>query len=73
MTGVNKVTVRGVDGSHRDYGLSAGSIAIGRDPASHIHLKDSQVSWKHSLVTASVAATPVRDAGSRTWTSSSAT
>jgi SulP family sulfate permease len=48
--GVNKVTVRGVDGSHRDYGLSAGTVVIGRDPGSDIHLKDSQVSWKHAVL-----------------------
>lgn len=47
---MNKVTVRGVDGSHRDYGLNAGTSLIGRDPASDIHLKDSQVSWKHAVL-----------------------
>ena len=65
---MNKVTVRGVDGSHRDYGLSAGSIAIGRDPASHIHLKDSQVSWKHAVLISDAGGCIIEDLGSSNGT-----
>jgi len=65
---VNKVTVRGVDGSHRDYGLSPGSIAIGRDPASGIHLKDSQVSWKHAVLISEAGGCIIEDLGSSNGT-----
>jgi SulP family sulfate permease len=65
---VNKVTVRGVDGSHRDYGLPAGSIAIGRDPSSHIHLKDSQVSWKHAVLISDAGGCVIEDLGSSNGT-----
>lgn len=65
---MNKVTVRGVDGSHRDYGLSVGSIAIGRDPASHIHLKDSQVSWKHAVLISDANGCIIEDLGSSNGT-----
>ena len=66
--GVNKVTVRGVDGSHRDYGLSAGPIVIGRDPASGIHLKDSQVSWRHAVLIGDASGCVVEDLGSSNGT-----
>lgn len=65
---MNKVTVRGVDGSHRDYRLSAGSIAIGRDPASGIHLKDSQVSWKHAVLISDAGGCIIEDLGSSNGT-----
>ncbi|WP_129647295.1 sulfate permease [Peristeroidobacter agariperforans] len=65
---MNKVTVRGVDGSHRDYGLTAGSMAIGRDPASHIHLKDSQVSWKHAVLISDAGGCIIEDLGSSNGT-----
>lgn len=65
---MNKVTVRGVDGSHRDYGLSAGSVTIGRDPGSNIHLKDSQVSWKHAVLISDAGGCIVEDLGSSNGT-----
>jgi SulP family sulfate permease len=65
---VNKVTVRGVDGSHRDYALAAGTLLIGRDPASAIHLKDSQVSWKHAVLVSDAGGCVVEDLGSSNGT-----
>jgi len=65
---VNKVTVRSVDGSHRDYGLADGTILIGRDPASAIHLKDSQVSWKHAVLVSGHGGCVVEDLGSSNGT-----
>ncbi|HEY0681203.1 MAG TPA: sulfate permease [Steroidobacter sp.] len=65
---MNKVTVRGVDGSHRDYGLTAGSTVIGRDPGSGIHLKDSQVSWKHAVLINEASGCVVEDLGSSNGT-----
>lgn len=66
--GVNKVTVRGVDGSHRDFALTAGPLAIGRDPASHIHLNDSQVSWKHAVLISDASGCVIEDLGSSNGT-----
>nr|WP_298725713.1 sulfate permease [uncultured Steroidobacter sp.] len=65
---MNKVTVRGVDGSHRDYALTAGSIVIGRDPASGIPLKDSQVSWKHAVLITDANGCIIEDLGSSNGT-----
>ncbi|MBL8269628.1 sulfate permease [Steroidobacter sp.] len=65
---MNKVTVRGVDGSHRDYGLSGGPIVIGRDPASGIHLKDSQVSWRHAVLIGDANGCVIEDLGSSNGT-----
>ncbi|HWK48913.1 MAG TPA: SulP family inorganic anion transporter, partial [Steroidobacter sp.] len=65
---MNKVTVRGVDGSHRDYALTAGSIVIGRDPASGIPLKDSQVSWKHAVLISDASGCILEDLGSSNGT-----
>lgn len=65
---MNKVTVRGVDGSHRDYGLTTGSLVIGRDPASAIHLKDSQVSWKHAVLISDTQGCVIEDLGSSNGT-----
>lgn len=65
---MNKVTVRGVDGSHRDYGLADGTLVIGRDPASGIHLKDSQVSWKHAVLVSDAGGCVIEDLGSSNGT-----
>lgn len=65
---MNKVTVRGVDGSHRDYGLVDGTLVIGRDPGSHIHLKDSQVSWQHAVLVSAQGGCVIEDLGSSNGT-----
>jgi SulP family sulfate permease len=65
---VNKVTVRSVDGSHRDYSWAEGSVAIGRDPASEICLKDSQVSWKHAVLVSAQGSFVVEDLASTNGT-----
>ena len=65
---VNKVTVRGADGSHRDHGLTAGTLIIGRDPASDIYLKDPQVSWKHAVLVNEAGACVIEDLGSSNGT-----
>ncbi|HEY0942655.1 MAG TPA: sulfate permease [Steroidobacter sp.] len=65
---MNKVTVRGVDGSHRDHELTAGTILVGRDPASDIHLKDPQVSWKHAVLINEAGACAIEDLGSSNGT-----
>lgn len=65
---MNKVTVRGVDGSHRDYGLVDGTIVIGRDPGSGIHLKDSQVSWQHAVLVSEQGGCVIEDLGSSNGT-----
>jgi SulP family sulfate permease len=65
---VNKVTVRSVDGSHRDYSWADGTVAIGRDPASEICLKDSQVSWKHAVLVSAQGSCVVEDLASTNGT-----
>jgi SulP family sulfate permease len=65
---VNRVTVRGVDGSRRDHPLTAGTIVIGRDPGSDIHLKDPQVSWKHAVLINEAGGCVIEDLGSSNGT-----
>lgn len=60
--------MRSVDGSRRDYGLVDGPVLIGRDPASGIHLKDSQVSWKHAVLVSDQAGCLLEDLGSSNGT-----
>lgn len=60
--------MRSVDGSHRDYGVGDGPVVIGRDPASGVHLKDSQVSWKHALLISNPGGCVLEDLGSSNGT-----
>lgn len=47
---MNRITVRGTDGTERTYTLHGGNLVIGRDPGSGICLPDSQVSWQHAML-----------------------
>ena len=47
---VNRITVRGTDGTERTYTLHGGNLVIGRDPDSGICLQDAQVSWQHAVL-----------------------
>jgi sulfate permease, SulP family len=65
---VNRLTVRGIDGTHRDYALHDGTLVIGRNPESGVHLKDSQVSWKHALLICAQGDCVIEDLGSSNGT-----
>jgi sulfate permease, SulP family len=65
---VNRITVRGIDGTQRGYQLHDGTLAIGRDPQSAICLKDSQVSWKHAMIVYGQGTCVVEDLGSTNGT-----
>ena len=65
---MNRLTVRGIDGTHRDYALHDGTLVIGRNPESGIHLKDSQVSWKHALLICAQGDCVIEDLGSSNGT-----
>lgn len=45
---LNRLVVRGLDGSGQQYVLDKTELSIGRNPASDLHLKDPQVSWQHA-------------------------
>jgi SulP family sulfate permease len=62
------LTVRAVDGSHRDYTLADGAMMIGRNPASDICLKDSQVSWQHAALVCTAGGCVLEDLGSTNGT-----
>ena len=47
---MNRITVRGTDGTERTYSLQGGNLVIGRDPGSGICLPDAQVSWQHAVL-----------------------
>jgi SulP family sulfate permease len=47
---VNRITVRGTDGTERTYTLHGGNLVIGRDPGAGICLQDTQVSWQHAVL-----------------------
>ena len=63
-----RITVRGTDGTHRDYALHDGTLVIGRDPGSGICLQDSQVSWKHATLIYDRGACTIEDLGSSNGT-----
>jgi SulP family sulfate permease len=65
---VNRITVRGTDGTERSYTLQGGNLAIGRDPASGICLQDSQVSWQHAVLSEAGGACIIEDLGSSNGT-----
>jgi sulfate permease, SulP family len=68
MSGLNKLTVRGIDGARTDYPLHEGTSAIGRDPTSSIYLKDPQVSWQHALLVCTPDGCIIEDLGSSNGT-----
>ena len=65
---MNRITVRGIDGTQRGYPLYDGTLAIGRDPQSAICLKDSQVSWKHAMLVCGQGKCVIEDLGSSNGT-----
>jgi sulfate permease, SulP family len=65
---VNRITVRGTDGTERSYTLHGGNLAIGRDPASGICLQDSQVSWQHAVLSEAGGTCIIEDLGSSNGT-----
>ncbi len=65
---MNRITVRGTDGSERTFALHGGNLVIGRDPASAICLQDAQVSWQHATLSADSGACVVEDLGSSNGT-----
>src|ERR1043165_10138025 len=65
---VNRITVRGTDGTERSYTLHGGKIVIGRDPSCGICLQDSQVSWQHAVLSDDAGACIVEDLGSSNGT-----
>ena len=65
---MNGLAVRGVDGTLRDFALHDGTLVIGRNPESGIHLKDSQVSWKHALLRCEQGSCVIEDLGSSNGT-----
>ena len=66
---MNRITVRGPDGDYRDFALlHGGTLLIGRDPASGIHLTDTQVSWKHATLIYDRGGCIIEDLGSSNGT-----
>ena len=65
---MNRITVRGTDGTERSYTLHGGQIVIGRDPSCGICLQDSQVSWQHAVLSDADGACTIEDLGSSNGT-----
>jgi sulfate permease, SulP family len=65
---VNRITVRGTDGTERTYTLHGGNLVIGRDPGSGICLQDAQVSWQHAVLNDAGGACVIEDLGSSNGT-----
>ena len=65
---MNRLTVRGIDGTLRDYALVDGTLVIGRNPDSGVCLKDVQVSWKHAVVICTQGQCVLEDLGSSNGT-----
>lgn len=65
---MNRITVRGIDGTHRGYTLHDEPLVIGRDPESGICLEDSQVSWKHATLIYDRGMCVIEDLGSSNGT-----
>jgi sulfate permease, SulP family len=65
---VNRITVRGTDGTQRTYTLEEGNLVIGRDPDSGICLRDAQVSWRHALLIYGRGSCVIEDLGSSNGT-----
>src|SRR5262245_30998156 len=65
---VNRITVRGIDGSRRSYTLHDAPLVIGRDPKGGVCLEDSQVSWKHAALIHENGACVIEDLGSSNGT-----
>jgi sulfate permease, SulP family len=65
---VNRITVRGTDGTERSYTLHGGNLVIGRDPGSGICLPDAQVSWQHAVLSDAGGTCVIEDLGSSNGT-----
>src|SRR5262245_14746921 len=65
---VNRITVRGTDGTERTYTLHGGTLVIGRDPGCGICLEDAQVSWQHAVLSHDGGACVIEDLGSSNGT-----
>ena len=65
---MNRITVRGTDGTERTYTLHGGKLVIGRDPASGICLQDAQVSWQHAVLSDTDGTCVIEDLGSSNGT-----
>ena len=65
---VNRITVRGTDGTERTFTLQGGNLVIGRDPACGICLQDSQVSWQHAVLNDAGGTCIIEDLGSSNGT-----
>jgi SulP family sulfate permease len=65
---VNRITVRGTDGTERTYTLHGGTLMIGRDPGCGICLQDAQVSWQHAVLSHDGGACVIEDLGSSNGT-----
>jgi sulfate permease, SulP family len=65
---VNRITVRGTDGTERAYPLHGGNLVIGRDPACGICLQDAQVSWQHAVLSEAGGTCFIEDLGSSNGT-----
>jgi SulP family sulfate permease len=65
---LNRITVRGTDGTQRTYTLQEGNLVIGRDPGSGICLADAQVSWKHAQIIYGRGGCVIEDLGSSNGT-----
>src|SRR5678816_77691 len=65
---VNRITVRGTDGTERTYPLHGGTLVIGRDPGCAISLQDAQVSWQHAVLSHDAGTCVIEDLGSSNGT-----
>ncbi|HJY40245.1 MAG TPA: SulP family inorganic anion transporter, partial [Steroidobacteraceae bacterium] len=65
---MNRITVRGTDGTERTYPLHGGTLAIGRDPGCAICLQDAQVSWQHAVLSHDGGTCVIEDLGSSNGT-----
>lgn len=65
---MNRISVRGSDGTERTYTLHGGKLVIGRDPGSGICLPDVQVSWQHAVLSDDGGTCVIEDLGSSNGT-----
>ncbi|HJY35847.1 MAG TPA: SulP family inorganic anion transporter, partial [Steroidobacteraceae bacterium] len=65
---MNRITVRGTDGTERTYPLHGGTLVIGRDPGCAISLQDAQVSWQHAVLSHDGGTCVIEDLGSSNGT-----